>query len=236
MRGAPWLAGEPRTSARAWQPRSPGPKEATQARVPCRHRPNVGAKAPIGGLQWVPTAPKPPRGRASPTASPGGRARSGEVGPHQRKAAHACADFCAVHARRWSCSPPPPLRPCSWPASAGALLVSIEPKIPERLGSTLWVWPVLPSRSEQRYAARDANSVAHCVIRAQTQATVHPHRAWWTRRRSHAPQSQGVTAPPMCLRWHYTAVDPATSPNPFSSFALRFSSRRHSMSHPPTAG
>ena len=134
MRGAPWLAGEPRTPARAWQPRSPGPKEATQARVPCRHRPNVGAKAPIGGLQWVPTAPSSPRGCASPTASPGGRARSGEVGPHQRKAAHACADFCAVHARRWSCSPPPPLRPCSWPASAGALLVSIERKNPGAVG------------------------------------------------------------------------------------------------------
>ena len=134
VRGAPWLAGEPRTSARAWQPRSPGPKEATQARVPCRHRPNVGAEAPIGGLQWVPTAPTPPRGCASPTAAPGGHARSGEVGRHQRKAAHACAEFMHRCERRWSCSPPPPLRACSWPASAGALLISIERKNPGAVG------------------------------------------------------------------------------------------------------
>ena len=51
VRGAPWLAGEPRTSARAWQPRSPGPRGAMQARVPCSYRPNVGAK---GCLRWPP--------------------------------------------------------------------------------------------------------------------------------------------------------------------------------------
>ena len=96
--------------------------------------PTSAPKAASGGLQWVPTAPTSPGVCASPTTAPGGRTRSGEVGRHQRKAAHACADFCAVHARRWSCSPSPPLRSCSWPASAGALLISIERKIPGAVG------------------------------------------------------------------------------------------------------
>ena len=106
----------------------------------CRHVSRVGIdptsapKAASDGLQWVPTAPTSPRGCASPTAAPGGRARSGEVGRHQRKAAHACAEFMHRCERRGSCSPSPPLRSCSWPASAGALLISIECKIPGAVG------------------------------------------------------------------------------------------------------
>ena len=106
-------------------------------------------------------------GCVSPTASPGGRARSGEVGRHQRKAAHACAEFVHRYERRWSCSPPPPLRSCSWPASAGALLVSIERKNPGVVGQHALggAGPAEPLRAALRGQGRE--QCAHRVIRAK---------------------------------------------------------------------
>ena len=121
------LVGLPQRGGACWARRgSPGSRAHLLAlgsralQVPekrCRHVSRVGIdptsapKAASGGLQWVPTAPTSPRGWASPIAAPGGRARSGKVGPHQRNAV------------------------------------------------------LVPSRSEQRCAARDANNVPCRAIR-----------------------------------------------------------------------
>ena len=69
-------------------------------------------------------------GWGSSAAAPGGRARSGDVGRHQRDAAHACADFCGLSMGSWSGWPAASLSSCVCAASAGAPLISRARKNP----------------------------------------------------------------------------------------------------------